>query len=92
MQRASGVRILVPFRSVPFRSVPRSVLASDPDSLLYKGSGTTRATSPRDGLPFGAAPAERNPLVLEQARHWYLKPSVGALEALNAGVIVTNDS
>lgn len=91
-------------------SIPRSVLASDPDSLLCKmysgewdyardAAGRALITChPKrwaavlEYLANGAAPAERNPLLLEQARHWNLMGLVGALEALTPGVIVTNDS
>jgi hypothetical protein len=91
-------------------SIPRRVLASDPDSLLYKmysgewdyacdAAGRALITchpqrwaAVLEYLATGAAPAERNPLLLEQARHWNLMGLVGALEALTPGVIVTNDS
>jgi hypothetical protein len=102
---ATGKRGSLRSRSVPVRSVPRSVLASGPDSPVqgewdYARDAVGRARDitchPKrwalECLATGAAPAKRNPLVLEQARHWKLKRLVGALEALNPGVIVTNDS
>ncbi|GAQ81719.1 hypothetical protein KFL_000890080 [Klebsormidium nitens] len=91
-------------------SISRSVLASDPDSLLYKMYGgdwdyardnegraivtchPQRWAAVLEHLATGGVPAERDPLLLEQARHWNLSRLVDGLEALNPGVIVTNDS
>lgn len=91
-------------------SISRSVLASDPDSLLYKMYGgdwdyardeegraivtchPQRWAAVLEHLATGGVPAERDPLLLEQARHWNLTRLVEGLEALNPGVIVTNDA
>ena len=87
-------------------SVPRSVLASAPESILYKPfCGEWDYARDKDGravitchperwaavlehLATGAVPAERDPLLLEQARYWNLSRLVGGLEALTPGVIV----
>ncbi|GAQ86309.1 hypothetical protein KFL_002820050 [Klebsormidium nitens] len=91
-------------------SVPRSVLASAPESLLYKMySGDwdyarddqgralitchpQRWAAVLEHLATGAVPAERDPLLLAQARHWNLQRLVEGLEALDPGVTVTNDA
>ncbi|GAQ86318.1 hypothetical protein KFL_002820130 [Klebsormidium nitens] len=90
-------------------SVPRSVLASDPESVLYKmfcgdwdyardekGRALITCHPKRwaavlEHLTTGAVPAERDPLLLEQARYWNLNRLVRGLEALTPGVVVTND-
>ncbi|GAQ86311.1 hypothetical protein KFL_002820065 [Klebsormidium nitens] len=90
-------------------SVPRSVLASAPDSLLFEmfygecdyardDQGRAlitchpeRWTAVLEHLATGAVPAESDPLLLAQARHWKLNRLVEGLEALISGVTVTND-
>ena len=90
-------------------SVPRSVLAADQDSLLYKMYGgdwdyardkTGRAlvtchpqrwAAILEHLTTGAVPAEWDPQLLAQARHWNSSRLVDGLEALSPGVVVTSD-
>ena len=87
-------------------SVPRSVLASAPESILYKnfcgewdyardkGGRALITCHPErwaailEHLATGAVPAERDPLLLEQARYWNLSRLVEGLEARFPGVIV----
>ena len=87
-------------------SVPRSVLASAPESVLFKTfCGEWDYARDKEGralitchperwaailehLATGAVPAERDPLLLEQARYWNLSRLVEGLEAKFPGVVL----